>query len=415
MNTENGEVFQSFFIGGFECSTHRLRSGKRLDLVCATRHDEFAESDYRLLREHGICTVREGLRWHLIEAQPRRFDFSSAAALIDAACKTHTQVIWDLWHYGWPDDIEIFSTEFVDRFARYARSAAELLSENFPAPIVCPVNEISFFSWAGGEAGIFNPFAKNRGAEMKRQLVRASVAAINAMREVNREIRFCHIDPIINVIPERPENAAEAKAYHLSQFEACDMIMGRTAPELGGREDFVDLVGVNYYIHNQWTHPGHAGSMLVPSDPRYRHVRDLLQENYARYHKPIFVAETGIEDETRPAWLRYMCNEVYGAMADGVPAQGLCLYPILNHPGWEDDRHCYNGLFDYADEQGRREIYEPLARELARQEKIVAGIRAGEQFVDRRETDVSALDWAAHVMEERTDESRTEKEAAAAA
>jgi hypothetical protein len=415
MNREKADLFESFFIGGFECSTHRLRSGKRLDLIRATRHDEFAESDYRLLQEHGIRTVREGLRWHLIEAEPGPFNFSSAAPLIQAARKTGTQVIWDLWHYGWPDEIQIFSPEFVHRFECYARAAAELLSDNFRAPIVCPINEISFFSWAAGEAGIFNPFAKNRGAEMKRQLVRASIAAIKAMREVNRAILFCHIDPMINVIPERPENAAQARAYHLSQFEACDMIMGRAAPELGGSDDFVNLVGVNYYIHNQWTYPGRAGSMLVPSDPRYRHVRDLLQENYARYEKPIFVAETGIEDETRPAWLRYMCNEVYGAMAEGVPLQGLCLYPILNHPGWDDERHCHNGLFDYADDQGRREVYEPLALELARQEKIVAGIRAGEQFVDRRATDVSALDWAAHVMEERTDESRAVDEGVAAA
>ena len=44
------------------------------------------------------------------------------------------------------------------------------------------------------------------------------------------------------------------------------------------------------------------------------------------------------------------------------------LYPIVNHPGWVDDRHCHNGLWDYADENGVREIYEPLAMELARQQ-----------------------------------------------
>jgi hypothetical protein len=58
----------------------------------------------------------------------------------------------------------------------------------------------------------------------------------------------------------------------------------------------------------------------------------LLAENYAHYQRPIFVAETGIEDETRPAWMRYICNEVYAAIAAGVPIEGVCLYPILNHP-----------------------------------------------------------------------------------
>src|SRR5690349_17140658 len=98
--------FQSFFLGGFECSTHRLRNGKRLDLVHATRHDEFAVSDFRLLQRYGIFSAREGLRWHLIEQRPNHFDFSSARAIIDAACQTGMQVIWDLWHYGWPDDID---------------------------------------------------------------------------------------------------------------------------------------------------------------------------------------------------------------------------------------------------------------------------------------------------------------------
>ncbi|MBA3569741.1 MAG: beta-glucosidase, partial [Pyrinomonadaceae bacterium] len=358
---KNG-AFQSFFLGGFECSTHRLRSGRRLDLVRATRHDEFAAKDYRLLQKHGLHTVREGLRWHLIEAQPRQFDFSSAEPIIRAARETGMQVIWDLWHYGWPDDIDIFSAEFIRRFKNFARVATELLSDNFDTLLLCPINEISFFSWAGGEGGIFNPFAQKRGEEMKRQLVRATMEAITAIREVHSAVRFCQIEPIINVAASelRPNEWRAAQVQRESQFETWDMLLGRAAPELGGSDSSIDLIGVNYYIHNQWIYPGGHGSVLVPSDPRYRHVRDMLQEIHARYGKPLFVAETGIEDETRPAWLRYMCNEVYAALAANVPIEGLCLYPILNHPGWEDDRHCFNGLFDYANDEGERKVFEPL-------------------------------------------------------
>ena len=401
-------LFQSFFLGGFECSTHRLRNGKRLDLVHATRHDEFAASDFKLLQQYGIFSVREGLRWHLIESQANRFDFSTTQTIIDAACETGTQIIWDLWHYGWPDDIDIFSPEFVTRFTNFATAAAEQVSEKIDAPLICPINEISFFSWAGGDGGIFNPFARDRGNELKRQLVRATVESIKAMRQTNPRIKFFHIDPMINVIATNPtpENVAAANAYHRSQFEAYDMIAGRQSPELGGKEDLIDVVGVNYYIHNQWTYPGEGGSMIVPSDPRYRHVRDLLQETFEHYRKPLFIAETGIEDDTRPAWLKYLCNEVFAAIANGVPVHGVCLYPIVNHPGWEDERHCYNGLFDYADDRGHREVFEPLALELARQQQFADAILAGKLFVDRRESDVSALDWAAHVMEKRTDDSR---------
>jgi hypothetical protein len=110
--------------------------------------------------------------------------------------------------------------------------------------------------------------------------------------------------------------------------------------------------------------------------------------------------------------MRYICNEVYAAIAAGVPIEGICLYPILNHPGWDDDRHCYNGLFDYANDDGNREVDVPLARELARQQEFANAIRVDKaKFVDRRETDVSALDWGAHVMEVRTDESRATRTA----
>jgi hypothetical protein len=111
----------------------------------------------------------------------------------------------------------------------------------------------------------------------------------------------------------------------------------------------------------------------------------------------------------RPAWLRYMCREVFTAVEAGVPVEGLCLYPILNHPGWDDDRHCLNGMFDYADADGRREVYQPLAEEVARQHANLIALREGHLNVAAmNDLDTTALDWAAHVMQELTDESRPE-------
>jgi beta-glucosidase/6-phospho-beta-glucosidase/beta-galactosidase len=399
-------VFQSFFLGGFECSTHRLPTGKRLDLVRSTRHDELAASDYRLLQRHGILAARDGLRWTLIEQTPRHYDFTSALNQLRAARDTGMQVIWDLWHYGWPDDIDIFSAAFIDRFRAYAVEAIKVISEFTDRPMVSPINEISFFSWAGGEGGIFNPFATRRGDEIKRQLVRASIEAIHAMRAVNPATTVVQVDPIINIVARtlREEDVRAAEGYRHSQFAAWDMLLGRSQPELGGHEALIDVIGVNYYIHNQWVW---EGQMIVPSDPRYRHVSEMLHEVYERYRRRIFVAETGIEDETRPAWLRYMCREVYTAMQAGVPVEGICLYPIVNHPGWDDDRHCHNGMFDYADASGHRDVHVPLAKELERQIQNVESLRAGTTIEQIEDLDTSALDWAAHVMQERTDESRT--------
>ena len=92
----------------------------------------------------------------------------------------------------------------------------------------------------------------------------------------------------------------------------------------------------------------------------------MLQEVRQRYGRPLFVAETGAENRLRAGWLRYVCQEAAAAIEEGVELHGICLYPILNHPGWLDDRHCHNGLWDYPDKDGRRKVYSPLARELRR-------------------------------------------------
>ena len=131
----NSALFRSFVLGGFECSTHRRRDGKRLDLIRSTRHDEFARTDYQLLQRHGIATSRDGFRWHLIEATPGAYDFSSAIPMLEAARVTRMQVIWDLWHYGWPDHLDIFSAAFVDHFAAFAREAAKYLSDYDDTPL----------------------------------------------------------------------------------------------------------------------------------------------------------------------------------------------------------------------------------------------------------------------------------------
>jgi beta-glucosidase/6-phospho-beta-glucosidase/beta-galactosidase len=397
-------VFRSFFMGGFECSTHRLRAGRRLDLIGATAHDRFALEDYRRLRSVGMHTLRDGVRWHLIERTPGVYDFDSVLPMLEAAREAGVEVIWDLLHYGWPDDLDIFDEAFVTRFAGLAAALAEVASRETDGTLwIVPVNEISFFAWAGGEAGFFNPFASRRGDELKRQLIRATIAAIQSMLQVNPGIRIVHTEPMINVVPhaERPDEAGRAEAHRQAQYAALDIIAGRAHPELGGRAEYLDVIGVNYYVHNQWIFPGGHASMIEPSHPRYRPVWEMLKEFHDRYRRPLFVAETGIEDQARPAWLRYIGYEVRRAIREGVPVQGLCLYPIVNHPGWDDDRHCHNGLWDYPDASGNREIYQPLARELASEQRLLEALMQGED-VAADAPDTHVLDVAAHWMEIRT-------------
>ena len=81
-------MFPSFFMGGFECSTHKLSEGKRLDLISSTQHDRFAHNDYEILMEQGMRVARDGVRWHLIEKTPGHYDFSSLEPMVRAARDT---------------------------------------------------------------------------------------------------------------------------------------------------------------------------------------------------------------------------------------------------------------------------------------------------------------------------------------
>jgi beta-glucosidase/6-phospho-beta-glucosidase/beta-galactosidase len=364
-----GDVqFRSFFLGGFECSTHRLRSGKRLDLLAATRHTDFIQADYQRLQQQGICSARSGIRWHLIETAPYQYDFSSVLPMIQTARRTGMQIVWDLCHYGWPDDLDVFRPEFVARFAALAQAFTRLLhDEGDAAPLLTPINEISYFSWAAGEVEYMNPFARGRGLELKTQLVRAAIAAMEASWEVTPAAQFIHVEPLIRVIahPERPQDRPAAEAYSNSQYQAWDMLLGREWPQLGGAEKYVSHMGLNFYPANQWIYHGRK---LKWNESLYRPLRELLAEVHARYQRPLIIAETGTEGKERPYWFRYVTNEVEAAMQGGVPVDGICLYPILNHPGWDNERHCPNGLWDYASEGGERKIFAPLAEELQRQQ-----------------------------------------------
>ena len=360
-------LFQSFLHGGFECSTHRRAHDRaRVDVIAASHHDTHAEHDYRTLAGHGIVTVRDGLRWHLIEAEPGVYDWSSLDAQRAAARAVGTEVIWDLLHYGWPDDVDVWSPAFVTRFAAFAQAAARHIGPAGPGErrFYAPVNEISFLAWGGGDAAYLNPFARGRGFELKVQLARAAIAAMEAIRAVDPAARFVHADPVINIVvdPTRPHDASAAEGHRLAQFQGWDLIAGRIWPQLGGRADLLDIVGVNFYHNNQWIH---GGPPLAHDDPRARPLRAILAETYARYGRPIFIAETGIEGDRRADWLRMILREVDAAIELGVPVEGVCLYPVLDHPGWDDGRYCPNGLLTCSPEQAARLADPALAAVIA--------------------------------------------------
>jgi len=101
--------------------------------------------------------LREAVRWPLVDDHGK-YDFRSVSPFLEASEKYGIDVIWDLFHYGYPRELDIFSDEFTKRFADYCYAAAKYLSRyHHGACYITPVNEPSFFSWAAGEVGRFAP------------------------------------------------------------------------------------------------------------------------------------------------------------------------------------------------------------------------------------------------------------------
>ncbi len=353
--------FKSFFLGGFESAYQINCYGQRIDMIASTKHDVFARNDYARAREIGIHTVRDAVRWYLVD-RGGRFDLSSFLPMLHASIEQQVQVIWTLCHYGWPDDLNIFSGEFIDRFERYAKEMARVLVDHgVETPLIIPFNEISYFCHAICGEGDMYPHALGRSWELKKQIVRATIAAIEAIRTIAPQARFVHVDPIIHVVPprDRPDLAAAAANRKRSQYEAAELIAGRLHPELGGREEYLDLVGVNFYHANQWEDPGDKTIFwdYKPRDDRWKPFNELLLEAEAVYQRPLFIAETSHVGEGRPEWIRETLHEILIALARGANIYGVCLYPLIDRHCWADENHWHNsGIWDIDHRCGHERI-----------------------------------------------------------
>jgi hypothetical protein len=385
VSTFRPSLFRSFWMAGFESACHITRAGRRLDMMAATQHDRFIVDDYARLRDVRIETARDTIRWHLVEQTPSRFDFTSVESFVNASNQTGVQVVWDLLHYGWPDGLDVFGPDFVPRFAAYAAATARFVRLKTDAPrFYTPVNEISFFAWAAAEVGWFHPFATGRGGDLKRQLVRAWIAAVDAIRAEDPHARFVSVEPLIHTVPPLGrEDGGSAARQNASQWEAWDMLAGRREPELGGTPDYLDIVGVNFYHDNQWEVPGgrKVHWHIKPRDTRWVPLHRLLLHAQQRYARPFLIAETSHVGTGRAEWIRELTDEVIIAIGQGLPIEGICLYPIVDRFEWENPSHWHNsGLWDFAHEPDgtlRRVLNAEYAREFRRSQLRLATLGFG--------------------------------------
>lgn len=373
----NQRLFPTFYLSGFECSTFIWRKQGRQNLVAATQHGVYMQEDYNLLCSLGISVSREGILWPLVDHQGE-YDFSSLDPVLEAMRRTGIIPIWDLCHYGYPEDLDPLTNEFVERFTRYCRAAAEYVTSRLDGPhFFTPINEITFTSFMGGWKGWIAPFRKglrNRD-RLRLALCRADIAGVNAIREVYPQARMVHIDPVANVVAprEHPEEQDQADYETYQQvFLAWDILCGRQYPELGGSPETLDIIGCSNYAFSQMEYRKNGmHPQLPPGDDRIIPVYELIMRVWNRYHHPLIIGETSGMGEGRVDWLRDLAEESLFAIRHGADLQGICLFPMVDMPSWYTGEWLHNGFFDLVEEEGRlrRVPYEPYINELRRWQK----------------------------------------------
>ena len=382
----NQNPFASFWMGGYECTDQLNIHGDRVDLLQTTGHLQRTAEDYKKLRPFGIKTVREGIRWSRVEPTPYQYDWTAVQHLIESGKACGIQQVWDICHFGFPDDLSPLHPHFTKRFAALCGAFVKFYRTVVPneALIVTPINEVSFLSWLGGETGGTAPYAHRMGWEIKYRLMRAYIEGINAMREVDASVRILTTEPLVNIVPPlnaTPQQIEEAAVHHQFQYQALDMLSGRMCPELGGTPEHLDMVGLNYYYNNQWVlgYEKFLPWVNEPFDARWKPLSELLAQAYERYQRPLVISETSHSGEDRPLWIRSIADEVGIALQNGLPFWGICLYPIIDRPDWDALSYWHHsGLWDaqFTDENlPEYVLHELYAEALLQAQAMVAKMR----------------------------------------
>jgi hypothetical protein len=338
----NGRPFMpTFWGGGFDSPSPIARlNGRpiRLDLIAATEHDSRAAEDYALLARLGLGWSREDVRWHLCEPQPGRYDFSHLEPVVDAAKRHNIQIVWSWMHYGCPEFSNPLDVSFPDQLAALGVQHLRWLRQHeITDPIVCPINEISYYTWHVETLGNWYPFALGQGARLKANLIAGHRRCYEQSKEIVPEARILMIDPFYYAVGDArdPATLESAAFWREASWEAMDQLAA-----------YSDILGMNFYPDSQVECYRDSGTnqdrrrMLPLDDPRRVSLTQALQFYHSRYgSKPVLVAETSIRGMRRVPWITRLTDEAIEAIRRDLPIVGICWYPVLDVWDWSYLRH----------------------------------------------------------------------------
>ncbi len=301
----------------------RLKNGElyRQDEVKLIRHDEFLEHDYRLLTQIGMVGVRDAARWYITHPAPHTFDWTWLDQVVAAAEHARLTLYLDLWHYGYPDWMDILSPDAPAHFAEFAREIAVRYPQ---LTHWCIANEPSLMVEMAGRLGKWRPFLRRQhnATLLRRQICRMIIAASQAVLEVQPDALL--------ILPEPWHSTLKRSEDY--QAAVIDTVIGRRDPELGGDPRYVNVIGLNHY----------RDSTLPP----FHQLALNARKRYPEF--PLWLTETSGPPRgwQQAEWFWWMLAETRLANAEGAGISVFTWAPTISMYDWVDEtKHLANGLW----------------------------------------------------------------------
>jgi beta-glucosidase/6-phospho-beta-glucosidase/beta-galactosidase len=219
--------------------------------------------------------------------------------------------------------------------------AYTLLNEPFTTFFLC------------GHEGIWPPYL--RGLEgfvaLARNVMPALTEASRLCREILPEARHVYVEVCEHHTATDSEGTAYAEYANDRRFLLTDLFVGRRIDErrpfaadvraAGGGDILevepggIDVLGLDYYAHNQWAWQGPGVGTTCPPHPMP--LAAVIAEYAARYELPCIIGETNIRGypSDRATWLKYTLEQCERAVASGVEVEGYCWFPFVDSCDWD--------------------------------------------------------------------------------
>ncbi len=292
----------------------------RQDEVNLIRHDEFLDEDYQLMVSAGCVGIRDAARWYISNPAPGCYDWVWLDRVVAAAERHNLKLYLDLWHYGYPDWMDILSPEAPMQFAEFARQIAI----RYPSlEYYCVCNEPSLLVELGGRQGQWGPFLQQEDpSPFRRQVSRMIIEASKAILEIRPDA--------VLILPE-PWHATD-RIPEDDQAAVLDTVMGLRDPELGGCDDLVKIIGLNHY----------RDSTLPPFH------RLLINAQNRWPHKQLWITETSGPPTgwQQAEWFWWMLAETRLASMGGIDIPVFTWAPAISMYDWaEENKQLHNGIW----------------------------------------------------------------------